>query len=125
MDYVWKDRKRTFLGLPLSFTVYSLNEERLFIKSGFLNIKEDEVRLYRITDLSLTRTLLQRMFGVGTISCCSADKTLGNFVIKSVKNPRDVKEKISELVEKQRDKKRVTSREFLDDSNDDDEELDD
>lgn len=125
MDYVWKDRKRTFLGLPLSFTVYSLNEERLFIKSGFLNIKEDEVRLYRITDLSLTRTLLQRMFGVGTISCCSADKTLGNFVIKSVKNPRDVKEKLSELVEKQRDKKRVTSREFLDDSNDDDEELDD
>lgn len=123
MDYVWKDRKRTFLGLPLSFTVYSLNEERLFIKSGFLNIKEDEVRLYRITDLSLTRTLLQRMFGVGTISCCSADKTLGNFVIKSVKNPRDVKEKLSELVEKQRDKKRVTSREFLDDSNDDDEEL--
>ena len=125
MDYVWKDRKRTFLGLPLSFTVYSLNEERLFIKSGFLNIKEDEVRLYRITDLSLTRTLLQRMFGVGTISCCSADKTLGNFVIKSVKNPRDVKEKLSELVEKQRDKKRVTSREFFDDSNDDDEELDD
>lgn len=125
MDYVWKDRKRTFLGLPLSFTAYSLNEERLFIKSGFLNIKEDEVRLYRITDLSLTRTLLQRMFGVGTISCCSADKTLGNFVIKSVKNPRDVKEKLSELVEKQRDKKRVTSREFLDDSNDDDEELDD
>lgn len=124
MDYAWKDRKRTFLGLPLSFTVYSLNEERLFIKSGFLNIKEDEVRLYRITDLSLTRTLLQRMFGVGTISCCSADKTLGNFVIKSVKNPRDVKEKLSELVEKQRDKKRVTSREFLDDSNDDDEELD-
>lgn len=122
MDYVWKDRKRTFLGLPLSFTVYSLNEERLFIKSGFLNIKEDEVRLYRITDLSLTRTLLQRMFGVGTISCCSADKTLGNFVIKSVKNPRDVKEKLSELVEKQRDKKRVTSREFLDDSNDDDDE---
>lgn len=113
MDFLWSDRKRTFLGLPWSFTKYSLTEERLFIETGLFNKKEDEVRLYRITDVSLTRNFGQRMFGVGTIHCCSGDKTLGDFDILSVKNPREVKEQLSELVEKQRDSKRVTSREFI------------
>lgn len=113
MDYLWNDRKRTFLGLPWSFTKYSLTEERLFIETGFLNKKEDEVRLYRITDVSLSRNLGQRIFGLGTIHCCSGDKTMGDFDILSVKNPKEVKEQLSELVEKQRDAKRVTSREFI------------
>ena len=67
MDYLWSDRKRTFLGLPWSFTKYNLTEERLFIETGFFNKKEDEVRLYRITDVSLTRSFGQRIVGVGTI----------------------------------------------------------
>lgn len=40
-EYVWRDRKRTVFGLPLSFTVYSLTEEKLFIETGFLS-KDDE-----------------------------------------------------------------------------------
>jgi len=122
MELVWKDRKRTLFGLPLSFTKYELDEERLFIKTGFLTQKEDEVRLYRIMDIGLTRTLGQRIFGVGTIHCSSADKTLGDFDIISVKNPGEVKETLSRLVEEQRDKKRVTNREYMTDNN---EEMDD
>jgi len=113
MTVIWSDRKRTLFGLPLSFTKYELDAERLFIKTGFLNQKEDEVRLYRIMDVSLTRSIWQRMFGVGTIHCASADKTLGNFEIKSVKKSREVKETLSKNVEEQRDKKRVTNREFM------------
>ncbi len=124
MEYLWKDRKRTIFGLPLSFTKYMVTEERLFIEQGFLNKKEDEVRLYRITDLSLNRSFGQRIFGVGTIHCCSADKTLGDFDIVSVKHPRDVKEQLSELVEAQRDAKRVTSREYMMD-HDDEHDMDD
>ena len=44
LDYLWKDRKR-YLGMPLSFTRYSLSEDRLFLSVGFLNIKDDEVLL--------------------------------------------------------------------------------
>lgn len=118
MDLIWKDRKRTLFGLPWSFTKYELEEERLFIKTGFFTQKEDEVRLYRIMDIGLTRTLGQRIFGVGTIHCSSADKTMGDFEIKSVKNPAEVKEKISRLVEVQREKKRVTNREYMFDGED-------
>ena len=33
IQYLWKDRKRYF-GLPLSFTRYSLSEDRLFCEKG-------------------------------------------------------------------------------------------
>ncbi len=113
-NIVWKDRKRTLFGLPWSFTKYSLSDDRLFISTGFFNTKEDEVRLYRIMDISLNRTLGQRMFGLGTIKCCSADKTLGDFEIKNIKKSKDVKEILSEMVEDERNRKKVTSREFID-----------
>lgn len=69
-------------------------------------IREDEIRLYRIIDISLNRTLGQRMFGLGTIKCCSADKTLGDFEIKNIKKSKDVKE----MIEEERNRKKVTSR---------------
>ena len=98
-DIIWKDRKRTLFGLPLSFTKYYLTEERLFVETGFFTTVEDEVRLYRIMDVKLTRTLGQKMFGVGTIQISSADKSMQDFEIKSVKKPKEVKETLSELVE--------------------------
>lgn len=113
-NIVWKDRKRTLFGLPWSFTKYSLSDDRLFISTGFLSTKEDEVRLYRIMDISLKRTLGQRIFGLGTIKCCSTDKTLGDFEIKNIKKSKDVKELLSEMVENERNRKKVTSREFID-----------
>ena len=125
MDYLWSDRKRTLFGLPLSFTKYSLNDERLFIEQGFLSKKEDEVRLYRIMDVSLSRSFGQRLFGVGTIHCCSADKSMKDFDIQSIKHPKEVKEQLSELVEKQRDAKRVTNREFMSEHHDMDDDYDD
>lgn len=125
MEYLWSDKKRTLFGLPISFTKYALNEERLFIETGFFNKVEDEVRLYRIMDVSLRRSFWQRICRVGTIHCCSADKTMGDFDIVSVKKPKDVKEQLSQLIEEQRMAKKVTNREFMDDSFDDANDMDD
>ena len=126
MSIIWTDKKRTFLGLPLSFTTYELEEERLFIRTGVLTHIEDEVRLYRIIDMTLTQTLWQRIFGVGTIHCNSSDASKKAFDIVSIKNPRDVRETLSALVEEQRTKKRVYSREYMnvdDDIHDGDEDV--
>lgn len=117
---LWRERKRTFLGLPWSFTIYSCSEEILYIKRGFFNQSEDEVRLYRIMDLSLKKTFGQRMFKVGTIHCCSSDKTMKDFDIINIKHVDAIKKQLSELVEKQRVAKRVTSREYMVDSHEDD-----
>lgn len=113
-DLLWHDRKRwTFLGLPFTFTRYSVNKERLFISRGFLNVLDDEVRLYRIMDISLRRSIMQRIFGLGTIKVCSGDKTMGDFEIVNIKRPKQTKELLSELIERQRDNKRVVSRENI------------
>lgn len=120
MNILWTDKKRTLFGLPLSFTTYELEEERLFIRTGFFTRKEDEVRLYRIMDISWQQTLGQRIFGVGTIHCCSSDATMKEFDIINIKKPREVKEMLSQKIEEQIDKKRVYHREALNLADDDD-----
>ena len=110
---VWHDRKRNALGLPWTFTIYELTDTRLFIDTGFLNSREDEVRLYRFTDLTLTRSLWQKITGTGTIHCDTSDMTMRNFDIKNIRNSQAVKEKLSELIEKARKENRVYARESL------------
>jgi len=121
LKFIWKDRKRPIFGLPLSFTRYRLTEEKLIVTTGILSTKEEEVQLYRIMDLTLHRSIWQRMFGVGTIHCCSGDKTTPEFDIKDIKRPAEVKELLSKNIEEQREKKRVSGREFLVDIEEDNE----
>lgn len=112
IEYLWKDRKR-FLGMPLSFTRYSLSEDRLFCETGFLNIRSDEVLLYRVRDLRLTMSLVQRVFGVGTVCVVSSDKSIPHLDLKNVKAPRTVKELIHENVEAAKNKRRMRATELL------------
>ena len=106
IEYLWKDRKR-HLGLPLSFTRYALSEDRLFISEGFLNIKDDEVLLYRVRDIDTQRSLWQRIFGVGTVTVMSSDKTMPTLVLKNIKDPLMVKELIHNQVEEMKIQRRV------------------
>ena len=110
---LWRDRKRNFLGLPWTFTVYQLDQDRLFIDRGLFTTEEDDVRLYRITDVTLRRTLWQKIIGTGTIHCDSADKTMKEFDIINVKHSFEIKERLSELVEEARRKNRVYTREDM------------
>ena len=112
IEYLWKDRRRR-LGLPLSFTRYMLSEDRLFMEKGLLNLKADEVLLYRVQDLELTMTLGQRIFGVGTVCVHSSDKSSPHLDLKNVKNPREVKELIHRSVEAAKDKRRMRSMEIM------------
>ena len=128
MNYLWKDRKR-YLGMPLSFTRYALSEDRLFLSVGFLNIKDEEILLYRIRDINTSRTLWQRIFGVGTISVVSSDKTLPTLVMKNVKHPIEVKELLHRQVEEMKINRRVHLGEIMSsgcdhDAMDDDSDLD-
>lgn len=112
IEYLWKDRKRR-LGLPLSFTRYRLSEDRLFCEVGFLNIKSDEILLYRVRDLQMTISLGQRIFGVGTVCVVSSDKSIPRLELKNVKDPRQVKELIHNYVEKAKDKRRMRATELV------------
>ena len=115
-EIIWKDRKRTLFGLPLSFTKYSLEEEKLVIEKGVFGKVEEEIRLYRILDFTLKRSFRERIFSLGTIHCCSADKSTPEFDIEHIKDSQKVKNLISEAVEKARIKNKIISREVIDDS---------
>ena len=112
-EILWKDKKRPFFGLPLSFTKYTLWTDKLLIDKGFFVRKQNEVRLYRIVDFSVRQNIIQRIFGVGDIVVSSSDNSEADFVIKEVKKPYQVKDMISERVEKERVKNKVIAGEFL------------
>ena len=110
--YLWKDRKRYF-GMPISSTRYALSEDRLFISVGLLSIKDDEVLLYRVRDIDTSRTLWQRIFGVGTVTVMSSDKSMPNLVLKNIKDPVRIKELIHEQVEEMKIRRRVRVGEIM------------
>ncbi len=118
IEFLWRDRKRYF-GLPLSFTRYCLSEDRLFISEGFLNLRDDEILLYRVRDIDTNRSLWQRLFGVGTVTVMSSDKTQPVLALKNIKDPLMVKELIHSQVEEAKIKRRVRFGEIMTDADGD------
>ncbi len=120
---LWTDRKRYF-GLPLSFTKYAVSEDRLFQSTGILNLKYEEILLYRVRDISLTRSFGQRIFGVGSITITSSDKSRPVLVIQNVKDAPAVKELIHQQVEEMKISRRIRYGEIATFGDDMDDQLD-
>lgn len=110
-EILWKDRKR-YLGLPISFTVYSLDNNRFYLKRGFFNSVMDELLLYRVLDVKLTRSLGQKIFGVGTIMLITADQSNPRLIIKNVRHSDRVRKLLSNIVERERNEKRIMGKEM-------------
>ena len=53
---LWHDRRR-YLGLPISFTRYSFDSNKFYLKRGLFNTTSDEVLLYRVLDIRLKRSI--------------------------------------------------------------------
>lgn len=110
---IWSDKKR-ILGLPISFTKYSLIPGKFIIQSGLLNSTREMIMLYRILDIKLERTLGQKIFGVGSIFLYTNDKTSGDCIVKNIKNPEVVMDLISDKVEEERKSQRIRATELMD-----------
>ena len=111
-EILWKDRLR-HLGLPISFTVYSLDNNRLYVKRGFLNSVVDELLLYRVLDVKLSRSIGQKIFGVGTIVLNTADQTNPTLIIKNIKHSDRTRKLLSNIVERERNEKRIMGKEMF------------
>lgn len=112
-EYVWQDKKRNAIGLPWCFVRYKLSNTKLVIDSGLFTRVEDEIWLYRITDMTLKSGFLERMLGLGTIHCCSVDRTKPEFDLRRIKNARHVKEMLSDMVEQERRKRNISTFETI------------
>ncbi len=115
------ERKRwLFFGLPFTFTVYTLENKKLILKEGFFNSKENEILLYRIVDMTLSRSLIQKLFGLGSLTIEAQDKTHPSLVIKNIKHVRNFKELLSNAVEEDKLRLRMRQGELIDSQADDD-----
>lgn len=105
---MFEERKRSlFFGLPLSFTKYKVEQERINIHKGFFRIVENDTLMYRIQDVTLVRSLFERMFGLGTVICFSSDVTDPKLELVHIKNAREIKDYIMRTSEVERRKVRT------------------
>ena len=114
-NVIMKERKRwLFFGLPFTFTTYTLTDKKLIIKKGFFNTEEDEILLYRVLDLSKTRSLLQKLVGIGTLDVHSSDKTSPVVQLYNIRHLDDFYNFLSENVEKERLRVKFRAGEIID-----------
>ena len=92
-----------------------MSEDRLFSSIGFFNIRDEEILLYRIRDISIKRTLWQRIFGVGNVIVTSSDKSTPQLTLKNIKYPLDLKELLHESVEECKLQRRMRISEMMTD----------
>jgi len=118
---VIKERKRwLFLGLPFTFTTYTLGAKSLTLRKGLFTTTEDDILLFRIMDVSIRRTLLQKIVGLGTLTVMSTDKSNPELEVKNIRNVRNFKANLSERVEKERLRMRFKTGELMGSEFDDD-----
>lgn len=111
---IWGDKKRIlFFGLPFSFTRYILTPSKFLLEIGFLSKKEEEMRLYRITDVTLTRSFGERLFGLGTLHLLSSDTSTPSLNLVHIRKPKLVKEVLSQAVEECRRQNGVRTSEMV------------
>ncbi|MCM1088052.1 MAG: PH domain-containing protein [Muribaculaceae bacterium] len=104
----YEERKRwLFLGLPFTFTKYTIGEDVITVNSGLLNTRENDCYMYKVQDVELETSLAERMFGLGTIVCYTGDTTHPKLLIEHVKNAKELKDYILKESEEARRKRRT------------------
>lgn len=106
MKYVEKKRW-PFLGLPFTFTTYTITEEYITINSGLIKHEENDAYMYKIVDVRLDSSLIERIFGLGTVHCFGGDVTNPTLMLQHIKNAKEIKNFILKASEGQRIKKRT------------------
>ena len=102
------ERKRLlFLGLPWTFTKYTITPSTLTIDEGLFRTEENDCYMYKVQDVKLTATLLEKIFGLGTIICYTGDVTTPEIKLVHIKKSKEVKNYLLKASEAARIKRRT------------------
>lgn len=104
----FQERKRwLFLGLPFTFTKYTIKEDLITVDAGLFTTKQNDCYMYKVQDVELLISLAQRIFGLGTVKCYTGDTTDKVLLITNVKNAKEIKDFILDYSERARMKRRT------------------
>ncbi|MBQ2609257.1 MAG: PH domain-containing protein [Butyrivibrio sp.] len=122
----YKETQRLLLfGLPWTFTKYELRDNDLTIIKGFLTVRENDCYMYKVSDVEITRTLMQRLFGLSTITCFTSDVTDKTIVMKNIKHGREIKDFLLHASEAARIRRKTVSMQNIGFDSDDMDDLED
>ena len=108
MEFV--ERKRwVFLGLPFTFTKYTIKEDMIMVDTGFFTKVENDCYMYKVQDVEHTASLMERIFRIGTVVCYTGDTTHPKLILEHIRNSRAVKDFILKQSEEARLKRRTVN----------------
>lgn len=107
MEKYIEKKRSLFFGLPLSFTTYIISEELLTTKEGLLKTVENDCYLYKIQDVTLSRSLMEKIFGLSTVICHTGDTTSPQLVMQHIKNGPEIKNYLVKTSDEERLKRRT------------------
>ena len=79
--------------------VYWLTDQRLRETSGLMFKKTEELKLYRVKDISVEQPTLQRLFGRGRVILRTSDRSTPIVVLNAIPGPLAVADLLRDRVE--------------------------
>jgi len=97
-----KGGKAGFLNVPKEY--YVLTNERLKVtKQGIVTETRSDIELFKVKDITVKQKMKDKMMDIGEIEIISADESDPLMVLKQVKSPHDVREKIRSAAKEARE----------------------
>jgi uncharacterized membrane protein YdbT with pleckstrin-like domain len=78
--------------VKLRSTMYRVTNQRVLVEQGVFAKTVDEIDLRYVDDSAFTQTLVERLLGIGSVTLVSSDKTSPRYALRSIKDPRGVRE---------------------------------
>ncbi len=109
-EIVYKERKRIlFFGLPWTFTKYRIKADMITCDTGFFSTEENDCYMYKVQDVKLTASLMERIFKLGTVVCYTGDVTDKELRLVHIRHAREIKDYILKASETARLKRRTVN----------------
>lgn len=95
------------LGAYLSVknTEYVVTDEGVYVKKGILSRSVQKIGFDKVQNISFSQGILGNHFGYGSIEISTAGGSGVEMRFRSIENPKDVQEKINNLMKKTQDAK--------------------
>ena len=107
-EVIYTERKRwVFLGLPWTFTKYTITPSLVTIDAGLFSTTEDDCYMYKVQDVQLQTSFFEKIFGLGTVVCFTGDVTSPTLKLEHVKHAKEIKAYLIKQSEAARLKRRT------------------
>lgn len=80
--------------INLRSTMYRVTNQRVIVEQGIFSKTVDEIDLRYVDDSNFSQSLADRILGIGNVTLLSSDTSSPRYLLRSIKDPRGVRELI-------------------------------